>query len=326
METTRALDASRFHFQILFVDDNNFHGRIAEGLLGRVAEYNDAMCVLFPASATITAAPSSRAPLDAAPPGPAIAICESLGLCDARCSALGTAFDLSYLDEYDLVIAMDDQIRSLILRSLGSADDEAYYAPKCRLLSEFLSPNFCRVSSRRGGRFDGNNHAGGETDDDAMLRTMLDYDLFERTLPFSDLVRDRSSNIFSSDGMTLKDYTRGAPRVVLTDDGVAVPNLAAGWPLVEAAMIVASTGITQFCLDTMDSQMETTFQSLLEQHFCREEHLHGMSWEQADDQLRKSSFAITGYFSPQQRRTRFDRHMDKLRTKIKAEARPDSEE
>jgi hypothetical protein len=63
-------------------------------------------------------------------------------------------------------------------------------------------------------------------------------------------------------------------------------------------MIMASTGITQFCLDTMDSQMDATFQSLLQHHFCRKEHLHGINWEQADDQLRKSSFAVTGYFLP----------------------------
>jgi hypothetical protein len=38
-ETSRHLDASRFHFQILFVDNDNFHARIAEGMLARIAEY-----------------------------------------------------------------------------------------------------------------------------------------------------------------------------------------------------------------------------------------------------------------------------------------------
>lgn len=37
--TSNALDASRFHFQILFVDNDNFHARIAEGMLSRIAEY-----------------------------------------------------------------------------------------------------------------------------------------------------------------------------------------------------------------------------------------------------------------------------------------------
>lgn len=313
IETTHSLDASRFHFQILFVDNNNFHGRIAEGLLGKVAEYNDAMCVLFPSSATITASSYSQAPVDAAAPELAIAVCEGLGLCETKCSAMGTAFDLSYLDEYDLIIAMDDQIRSLILRSLNNADDQAYYAPKCRLLSEFLSPTFCSVS--RGEGLDG-DHVDYGQDDDTALQSMLDDDLFQRVLPFSDLVRDRSSNVFSSDGITLKDIRSNTPFIVLSDSGVAVPNFDAGWPLVEAAMIVASTGITQFCLDTMDAQMDASFQSLLEQHFCRKEHLHDIDWEQADDQLRKSSFAVTGYFSPQQRKDRFERHIEKLRNTV----------
>ena len=66
LETSNVLDASRFHFQICFVDNDNFHGRIAEGMLGRIAEYNDAMCVIFPASATIASSP--KAPRDAAAP------------------------------------------------------------------------------------------------------------------------------------------------------------------------------------------------------------------------------------------------------------------
>jgi hypothetical protein len=327
IETTHSLDASRFHFQILFVDNNNFHGRVAEGLLGRVAEYNDAMCILFPSSATITTSSYSQAPIDAAAPQLAIAVCEKLGLCKTKCAAMGTAFDLSYLDEYDLIIAMDDQIRSLILRSLNDPADQVYYAPKCRLLSEFLSPTFCSAVSRSAVEveLDGNGNRNGHSgpaDDDIILQSMLDYDLFQRVQPFSDLVRDRSSNVFSSDGITLKDiYTKGnyndTPRIVLTNDGVAVPNFDAGWPLVEAAMIVASTGITRFCLDTMDSQMDASFQSLLVQHFCRKEHLHdALNWVQADDQLRKSSFAVTGYFSPEQRKDKFERHIENLRNAV----------
>ena len=38
-ETSKQLDASRFHFQILFVDNDNFHARIAEGMMARIAEY-----------------------------------------------------------------------------------------------------------------------------------------------------------------------------------------------------------------------------------------------------------------------------------------------
>ena len=73
-ETSAQLDASRFHFQILFVDNNNFHGRIAEGMLAKIAEYNDALFTLFPYS-------SYEAPLDSSAPLEAMDICESLELC-----------------------------------------------------------------------------------------------------------------------------------------------------------------------------------------------------------------------------------------------------
>ena len=57
-ETADALDASRYHLQILFVDEGDGKGRIAEGLLARVGEWNDAVNILFPASTTMRAAGS----------------------------------------------------------------------------------------------------------------------------------------------------------------------------------------------------------------------------------------------------------------------------
>ena len=116
LETSQALDASRQHFQILFVDDDNAKGRIAEGLLAKIAEYNDAMCVLFPASATISS--SRNAPRDAAPSARVLDQCRSLGLCPSRSETMGTDFDLTYLDEYDLIVALSEDIRSLILHCL----------------------------------------------------------------------------------------------------------------------------------------------------------------------------------------------------------------
>ena len=274
VETSKSLDGSRLHFQILFVDDDNAKGRIAEGLLARVAEHNDAMFVLFPASATI--ASSRNAPRDAAAPEDAVKICESLGLCSTRCTMIGTSFDLSYLDEYDLIVAMDEDIRSLILRSLPHADQE-YYSPRCRLLSEFLSPEFCKI-----------NNAKKET----ILLNMLDSELFGRVAPLSDSITDRSSNVF------------------FTDQG-------------EAALILASAGLTRFCLDTIDVQFEASFQSLLQANIGRNPRLQA-DWDLADEQLRRCSAAITGYFSPAQRKTRFEEYLRKLRLQEEEETKNDS--
>jgi len=63
-ELARSLDATRMHLQVLFVDDDNAMGRIAEGLLERVAEHNDALFILYPASATLNC--RLNAPCDAA--------------------------------------------------------------------------------------------------------------------------------------------------------------------------------------------------------------------------------------------------------------------
>lgn len=88
-----------------------------------------------------------------------------------------------------------------------------------------------------------------------------------------------------------------------------------GWPQVQAGMLVACTGIVKFCLDTMDAQFDASFDNLLQMNFYKPQHLD-FTVEQADDQLRKSSFSITGYFSPKQRQERIKRHFDSLREKF----------
>jgi hypothetical protein len=303
LETVQSLDASRLHFQILFVDTDNSKGRITEGLVARVAEHNDAMFVIFPASATIIESTSSHhpSPRDAAAPEAAVALCESLGLCSTRSTMLGTSFDLSYLDEYDLVVAMDDDIRSMILRSLSVTDQE-YYGPKCRLLSEFLSPEFCSISSSKSNNAEQQNEGTNDQTNiqHDVLLNMLDPELRDHVAPFSDLIIDRSSNVI----------TQPDSQTALT-----------------AALILASSGLVRFCLDTIDAHFETAFQTLLQHNFYSQEHLvefhngsksNNSNWYQADDQLRRCSASVTGFFSPEQRRRRFDRHIADLSIKLAA--------
>jgi hypothetical protein len=281
LATAKCLDASRLHFQIMFVDDDNAKGRIAEGLLARVAEYNDAMFTLFPFSSTIEG--SINAPRDAAAPEKAVALCESLSLCSTRSTMMGTSFDLSYLDEYDLIITMNDDIRSLILRSLSAIDQE-YYGPRFRLLSDFLSPEFCCVNQSQN---IGSLVQTSEASNANILLDVLDQELLDRVAPFSDLVIDRSSN-------------------VLTDDQQELQT---------AALILAASGVTKFCLEAMEAQFESSFQSLLQHNFHSPKHLE-VSRDQADAQLRRCSSSVSGFFSPEQRRTRFEQHIADLRIKL----------
>lgn len=196
---------------------------------------------------------------------------------------------MSYLNDYDLIVCMDDDIQSRILRALDM-EHQDYYGPRIRLLSEFTSPDFC-ASIR-------------PTTSENVL-SMLSPDLWNHVQPHVDRVRNRSSSIF-------------AP----SSTSIALDKKE--WSLVQAAMIVACAGICRFSLDVMEAHVEDAFQSLLERNFCRPEHVPGTLtleekhefWNQADDQLRKCSFAITGYFSPQQRRTRLQNHVDQLRRKF----------
>jgi hypothetical protein len=332
--TCQAMDATRMHFQILLVDSDNVKGRIAEGLLAKIADYNDARLVIFPASATMIL--DDKTPRDAAPSASVIQICRLLQLCPELTRAttttasqheqhndndnnsiitqLGTQFSMSYLDDYDLIVCMDDDIQTRILRAL-EMEHQDYYGPRIRLLSEFTSPDFY-ASIRPTTTTTTTTSSSSKNDNiNDNVVSMLSPDLWNHVQDHVDMVMNRSSSIFA--------YTAAG-------GGGGDIALDKEWPLVQAAMIVACAGICRFSLDVMDAHVEEAFQALLERNFCRPEHVPGTLmtppleeqkedhafWNQADDQLRKSSFAITGYFSPQQRRTRLQNHVDQLRRKF----------
>jgi len=287
------------------VDKTNFHARIAEGMLARIAEYNDALFTLFPYSATIEASPN--APMDSAAPEEALAICDYLGLCSTTCGEDGTSFNLAYdLDQYDLIVAVDDEIQNLILRSLPKGSEG--YEHKCRSLSEFLSVNFCGVENIQ------------------LIQDMIEPGMWEKAKPYYDAAKaslDSSSTISGDEGSSGDIFSESKstdvyhPRMILNDNGAAIPNQS-GWPLVEAAMLVACAGITRFCLDTMDAQFDEAFDQLLARHFYRSEDLN-ISVDDADDQLRLGSLSVTGYFSPKERRARILQHFEELQSKFESE-------
>jgi len=183
---------------------------------------------------------------------------------------MGTAFDLSFFDESDLIVVMDDDIRSLILRSLP-AEDQERLAPRCRLLSEFLSPAFTTRDDDKHNNF--------------QLLDMLDPELKERVAPTADCIIGSSSNVFASE-----------------DDQQKID-----------ALILASAGLTHFCLDTIDDQFDDQFQKLLKDNFARLDQIPD-SWRQADAQLTRCCASITGYFSPKQRKTRYELYLENLRS------------
>ena len=316
LETSQVLDGSRLHFQILLVDSDNSKGRIAEGLLARVAEYNDAMFILFPSSATIT---SKMDRVDAAPRPEAVRVCEQLGLCPIKSAELGTAFDMSYLDENDLVLCLDDDIRSLILRSVPSQDAD-HYACKVRSLKDFLRPDFYT----RMDKIDDN-----EKDDDLNvvknidrvnfpLLKMLESDLAELVSPFVDSIVDQNveidfSEVFQKAIIPEKLNMPSEPYLKLNREGTTAILNPSSWPLAQAALILAAAGVTRFCLATMDVQFEEAFQELLKSNIPVSSTNHNnMTWTELDEQLRRCNASVCGYFSPQQRRTRYEQYCQNL--------------
>ena len=55
LDSCAQFDASRYHVQVLFVDDDGVRARVCEALLERVAEWADAGWWVYPNSATICA-------------------------------------------------------------------------------------------------------------------------------------------------------------------------------------------------------------------------------------------------------------------------------
>jgi len=249
--------------------------------------FSDALFTLFPYSATIEASPN--APIDPTAPEEAVVICDNLGLCSTTCSEDGTSFNLfNSLDQYDLIIACNDEIQNQILRSLppptdtSTGDNVVTPDTKCRSLSEFLSLSFC----------------GAENEKEITQQTiqdMIEPGMWGKAKPYYDASCSTSGGDIFSYSMSSDVYSN--------------------WPLVEASMLVACAGITRFLLDTLDAQFDTAFAQLLDRHFYRHEHLN-ISIEAADDQLRRGSLSITGYFSPKERERRIVRHFEALRSKL----------
>jgi hypothetical protein len=204
---------------------------------------------------------------------------------------MGTDFSLRYLNDYDLVLCMSEEIQSLIARSIADSDDQDYYRPRCRLLSEFLSPNFVTGTMNHE---DEKDHINIVQDKNVQWG-MLDGFYQDRIRPYYDQVLDRSSNLFAT--------TSNIDSLVQED-----------WPVTEAGLILASGGVTKFCLATIEAQLVESLDTLLERIMYKEEHM-SQKWEDVDEQLHRCNHAVAGYFSPGQRKTRFEKQVTKLKAK-----------
>ena len=319
--------ASRFHFQILFVDNDNFSSHIAECIIQNIIEYNDALCTLFPESATIQSSTqmdgiedqqqSYRTSHDI------IKVCNTLGLSyTSTDESISPYFDLTLLDKYDLIISMNEEVQSKIVRSLSNAEGMNGYEQKCRLLSEFLSMDFCGVNTEEEG-VDVEDVESSDKERSAALMNMIPSTLLDRVEPYYDQLTNKKNEALridtddtdtstqSSTIFQLTDSDINEPRMILSNNGAMIPNPTGFHPTI-SSLIVACTGLTKFCLDTMDRQFDLAFENMLNLHFKELSDLE-YTLAEADAQLRRGGQGISGYFSPEQRMERIERHMTKLR-------------
>lgn len=290
-ETSIALDTSRYHLSILFVDDDNARARVAEGIFERVSLHADAGFWLYPHSATVTA--NSTKALRRPPPD-AVAVCALLGLCPTRSNAPGAPLCRSDLDAYDLLVCLDDGVAAAVFKSVfASADEENFYRPKCRTLSEFLAPDAAAGDALA-----------------ATLDTLLRSRAAAGLLP---VVADDPAAA-GSDVFRARPCIADARLVWNADGTAAVPNRAAGsWPAAEAAYIMAAAGLTHFCKAAIDESFSHAFGALLEASFCRREDLE-LSQTDAETRIRRNQ--ISGFFSLDERMRRFEAHREALKLRF----------
>lgn len=313
--------ASRFHFQILFVDNDNFSSHIAECILQNIIEYNDALCTLFPESATIqsTEDDSTSSQSSHRRENDVIKVCNSLGLSYISTDeTISPYFDSTLLDKYDLIISMDEKVQSKIVRSLPVEMNG--YEQKCRLLSEFLSMDFCGVNNDE--EVDKVSISKDVESTSAAFMNMIPSELLDRVDSYYDKLinkKGKSSSIDTDDTDVTPSSTTfqltgsdmNEPRMILSKNGAMIPNPLGFHPTM-ASLTVACTGLTKFCLDTMDRHFDLAFQNMLDLHFNKEADLD-YTLEEADAQLRRGGQGVSGFFSPGQRMERIERHMTKLR-------------
>ena len=123
------VDASRYHAQVLFVDDDNARARLAESCADALAHWADAGWWIYPHACSLTEDQAlSEHPRQEA-------ILTSLGFDGARVTAAGAALAKEDLDAYDLVVCADAAVRNAVL-ALGG--DESYET-SVRLLADFAT-------------------------------------------------------------------------------------------------------------------------------------------------------------------------------------------
>jgi len=117
-----SFDASRYHAQVLFVDDDGSRARTCEALLERVAMWADAGWWIYPHAVSTK---NNVADGDAPPPS-LLASASAFGLCRGRLAARAATLEADDLSAYDVVVCVDytvlEQVRALARDQVEAAE------------------------------------------------------------------------------------------------------------------------------------------------------------------------------------------------------------
>lgn len=299
--TAKIIDPSRYHLNILFIDDDNSRARVAEGCLERVAEWADAGWWLYPFCSTI----AGEAKTIRSPSQNTVDVSKELGLCQTRATAPGARLARSDLDSYDLVIALDDDVRDKVVSSLKQEmetpeEEIVFYQSRLRLLSDFGTILMEDVPE---------DPAEAAASWEVSSRKLLHPDLFERISPFLGQVRV----LGALDSMRALPVP-GEQALFMAPDGT-VKFGEDTWRMTEAAMILCIAGLVQFSKDTIDDSFNQQFDQLLENCFNTREALDYDYDRDVEPVVRRYEF--TGALSIKERKRRFEDYAEKLRSRFK---------
>lgn len=129
-----AVDWTRYHLQILFVDwTDTVRARVATGLFERIAEWNGYGRALYPWACGVQASEHSD---DVSTTVALMTQATFLGIRTKLFAAPGEQLTPEDLDRYDVIVALDSRVQAAVMQLGGSAWQE-YYSRKVCKLSDF---------------------------------------------------------------------------------------------------------------------------------------------------------------------------------------------
>mmetsp|Transcript_15229 Transcript_15229/g.32544 ORF Transcript_15229/g.32544 Transcript_15229/m.32544 type:complete len:313 (+) Transcript_15229:22-960(+) len=253
-----SLDVSRFHLQVLFVDDDGIRARVCESLLERIATWADAGWWIYPHSASLGEG-SGVATLPSL-----VRLAERFGLTRSRLTDCTAKLTREDLDSYDLVLAVDSSSLDQARQLLTPEEADAYSSvllPACDFLSNFRTT--------------------------------------ERMDALDDELRSLVANRFQEASNLLELPAETNPT-----------EFPEEWELNLAGSALVCASLVSFSKETIDEGFVLSFQHLLGVHFYVPEEHCGITWEEAEEQLRRH--IVTGALDPCERRRLFEEHMADL--------------